>query len=52
MSSLDNAEKGLYEKISERYETAHAAFRAFAEKGSALSGEKRNFFFVGEDDSE
>ena len=37
MSSLDNAEKGLYEKISERYETAHAAFRAFAEKGNALS---------------
>ena len=35
-SSLDNAEKGLYEKISERYGSAHAAFRAFAE-GSALS---------------
>ncbi|MDC3321284.1 EF-hand domain-containing protein [bacterium] len=34
-SSLDNVEKGLYEKISERYSSAHAAFRAFAE-GSVL----------------
>ena len=35
MSSLESAEKGLYEKISERYASAHAAFRAFADCGGS-----------------